>query len=168
MTRSLVFKNYSFPWINSHVAIGKSKQEKQYRGILRSKIFIQRFESCRYYRKDRIIRIDGDRSDIEIIIASRHVLGSVGQTDKLRHFNDRKRGRNISRVSSCSSVLSHLQSPALLIHYENFSTNEWISSAFQAARHYRRWLRERNQFSCLCASFFAPRGIWRYTGSYRS
>lgn len=45
---------------------------------------------------------------------------------------------------------------ARLIRNENFSsTNERISSEFQAAaRHYRRWLRERNQFSSLVRFLF--------------
>lgn len=76
----------------------------------------------------------------------------------------------IGRVSPASSSSrqssSCLYPPwALLIHYENFSkTNEWICCEFQEARHYRRWLRERNQFSSLVRFLFCAT---RYMTLYR-
>lgn len=72
----------------------------------------------------------------------------------------------VSPASSSSRQSSCLYPPwALLIHYENFSkTNEWICCEFQEARHYRRWLRERNQFSSLVRFLFCAT---RYMTLYR-
>lgn len=114
--------------------------------------------------REREEKIGGDGiSDIEI-------YESVGQADKVRRVNDRKRGRVywpcFSRVFFFSQSSSCLYPPwALLIHYENFSkTNEWICCEFQEARHYRRWLRERNQFSSLVRFLFCAT---RYMTLYR-
>lgn len=94
-----------------------------------------------------------------------HVRVKCCQSDKLRHFNDRKRGRVISSVFPRARSWSWKR--PLLIRYENFSTNEWISSAcFSRPVIIDGDSESETSFRRLCASFFAPRGIWRYTGSY--
>lgn len=113
-------------------------------------------------KREREEKIGGDGiSDIEI-------YESVGRADT--RFDTLTTGNVaafISRVSPCLlfTVSLPTSTTALLIHYENFSkTNEWISCEFQEARHYRRWLRERNQFSSLVRFLFCAT---RYMTLYR-
>lgn len=98
------------------------------------------------------------------------ILKYTNRWDGLTRFDTLTTGNVaafISRVSPCLlfTVSLPTSTTALLIHYENFSkTNEWISCEFQEARHYRRWLRERNQFSSLVRFLFCAT---RYMTLYR-
>lgn len=98
------------------------------------------------------------------------ILKYTNRWDGLTRFDTLTTGNVaafISRVSPCLLFTISLptSTTALLIHYENFSkTNEWISCEFQEARHYRRWLRERNQFSSLVRFLFCAT---RYMTLYR-
>lgn len=142
-------------------------ERRRMEGAVSRYSFVPRYSFSGLMRKkerEREEKIGGDGiSDIEI-------YESVGQADKVRRVNDRKRGRVywpcFSRVFFFSQSSSCLYPPwALLIHYENFSkTNEWICCEFQEARHYRRWLRERNQFSSLVRFLFCAT---RYMTLYR-
>lgn len=156
---SIILSAFGIPSNEQHMLGSGRKGKKGKEEIARREVShnaeeigpINRFDSLQ-----KLNIVDSTSSDVLTTGNRSHVLGYASSS---------QRPRSPSPASPCFS-LSHCRvrvSPFLSLRYEKSLSGAVNLQRVPAVRHYRRWLRGRNQFSSRRASpFSAPRGVWRY------